>query len=132
MFPDLHLRHLSFEYPGSAGAGPRQPLHILDSTLMSILYYWLLDISLKLKMEVEVIRFKTWALSPACCCSAAKSCFTLCDPMDWSTPGHLVAHHLMEFSQVNVHCIRDTIQSSLLLPSSPFAFKLSQISGFKS
>ena len=23
MFPDLRLRHLSFEYPGSAGAGPR-------------------------------------------------------------------------------------------------------------
>ena len=24
MFPDLRLRRLSFEYPGSAGAGPRQ------------------------------------------------------------------------------------------------------------
>ena len=26
MFPDLRLRRLSFEYPGSAGAGPRQDL----------------------------------------------------------------------------------------------------------
>ena len=24
MYPDPHLRRLSFEYPGSAGAGPRQ------------------------------------------------------------------------------------------------------------
>jgi len=24
LFPDLRLRRLSFEYPGSAGAGPRQ------------------------------------------------------------------------------------------------------------
>ena len=29
MFPDLRLRHLSFEYPGSAGAGPRQCWRIL-------------------------------------------------------------------------------------------------------
>ena len=25
LFPDLRLRRLSFEYPGSAGAGPRHP-----------------------------------------------------------------------------------------------------------
>ena len=29
-----------------------------------------------------------------CCYSVAKSCLTLCDPMDYSTPGSSVLHHL--------------------------------------
>ena len=38
-----------------------------------------------------------------CCCSVAKSCPTLCDPMDCSRPGFPVLHHLLEFVQlVNV------------------------------
>ena len=32
-------------------------------------------------------------------CSVAKSCPTLCDPMDCSMPGYLVHHQLPEFSQ---------------------------------
>ena len=35
-----------------------------------------------------------------CCCSVAKSCPTLWDPMDHSTPGFPVRHHLPEFTQV--------------------------------
>ena len=31
-----------------------------------------------------------------CCCSVAKSCLTLCDPLDCSTPGFPVLHHLPE------------------------------------
>ena len=40
-----------------------------------------------------------------CCCSVAKSLLTLCDPVDCSTPGLPVPHHLPEFSQVHDHCI---------------------------
>ena len=32
----------------------------------------------------------------SCCCSVAKLCPTLCDPMDCSTPGFPVFHHLPE------------------------------------
>ena len=35
-----------------------------------------------------------------CCYSAAKSCATLCDPMDYSTLGFPVPYHLPEFAQV--------------------------------
>ena len=35
----------------------------------------------------------------ASCCSVAQSCPTLCDPMDCSTPGFPVFHHLPEFAQ---------------------------------
>ena len=36
-------------------------------------------------------------------CSVAKSCPTLCDPMDSSTPGLPVPHYPLEFAQVHVH-----------------------------
>ena len=39
------------------------------------------------------------------CCSVAKSCPTVCDPMGYSTSGFPVPHHLLEFAQVHVHCI---------------------------
>ena len=38
-----------------------------------------------------------------CCCSVAKSCLTLCDPMDYSTPGFSVLHYFLEFAQIHVH-----------------------------
>ena len=38
-----------------------------------------------------------------CCCSVAQSCPTLCDPMNCSTPGFPVLHHLPEFVQTHVH-----------------------------
>ena len=48
---------------------------------------------------------------------------TLCNPMDCSTSGFPVLHHLPEFAQSHVHWVYDAIQSShplsppLLLPS---------------
>ena len=55
---------------------------------------------------------------------------TLCDPMDCSTPGFPVLHHLLEFSQTHVHWVSDAIQPSDPLPSpSPPAFNLSQHQG---
>ena len=66
-------------------------------------------------------------LSPAwiedCYCSAAPSCLTLCNPVDCSTPGFPVLHHLLELAQTHVHQVGDAIQPShplsplLLLPS---------------
>ena len=44
------------------------------------------------------------------CCSVAQMCPTLCDPMDCSTPGFPVLHHLSEFAQIHVHWVSDTIQ----------------------
>ena len=38
-----------------------------------------------------------------CCCSVSKLCTTLRDPMDCSTPGSPVLHHLPEFAQTHVH-----------------------------
>ena len=58
------------------------------------------------------------------CCLITQSCPTLWDPMDCSTPGFPVLHHLLEFAQIHVHWVSDAIQPShlifchpLLLPS---------------
>ena len=66
-----------------------------------------------------------------CCCSSiTQSCLTLCDPVDCSTLGLTVPHHLLGFAQVHVHCISDAIQPSHpLMPSSPSALSLSQHQG---
>ena len=59
--------------------------------------------------------------------SVARLCLTLCDPMDCSTPVLPVHRQLLEFVQVRVHQISDSIQPSHPLPpSSPFTLNLSQ------
>ena len=65
------------------------------------------------------------------CCSVAKSCPTLCDPVDYSTPGFPVHHQLLELAQTHVRRVGNTIQPthSLSSPSLP-AFDLFQHQGF--
>ena len=61
------------------------------------------------------------------CCSVTQSYLTLWDPMDCSTPGFPVLHHLLESAQTHVHRVSDAIQPShpQSSPSLP-AFNLSQ------
>ena len=44
--------------------------------------------------------------------SVAQSCLTLCDPMNRSTPGLPIHHHLPEFTQIHVYRVSDAIQPS--------------------
>ena len=62
--------------------------------------------------------------------SVTQSCQNLCDPMNRSTPGLPIRHHLPEFTQTHVHWVNDASQPShpLLSPSPP-AFSLSQPQG---
>ena len=73
------------------------------------------------------ILYLTWL----CCCAVAQSCLTLCDPMDGSTPGFPVLHHLPELAQPCVHWVGDAIPPSHPLSSpSPPALNLSSIRVF--
>ena len=62
--------------------------------------------------------------------SLAQSCPTLCNPIDCSTPGFPVFHHLWKFAQTHVLWVGDAIQPShpMSYPSPP-AFHLSQHQG---
>ena len=72
---------------------------------------------------------RVYVFSP-CCCSVAKSCPTLCDPIDHSMPGFPILHYLLEFLKTRVHSVGGTNQPShLLSPSSPPALNFSQHQG---
>ena len=64
-----------------------------------------------------------------CCCSVAKSCSKLRDPMDCSTPDSSVLHCPPEFAQIRVCWISDAIQPShpLLSSASPIPNSLRPI-----
>ena len=81
---------------------------------------------------INFSKFTLWSMffEQTCCCSVTKSCPTLCDPMNCSTPVFPSIHYALEFSQTNVHLVSDAIQlSHPLLPSFPLALNLSQHQG---
>ena len=62
--------------------------------------------------------------------SLAQTYLTVCDPMDFSTPGFPDHHQLLELTQTCVHRVGDAIQPSHPLSSlSPPALNLSQHQG---
>jgi len=61
-----------------------------------------------------------------CCCSVAKSCLTLCDRMDCSTPGSPVFHYFPESAHIHVHWVSDAIQPSHPLLPLSLVLNLSQ------
>ena len=68
--------------------------------------FWDLELKPGVKTEVE----NGWSTNKVCglvqgicCCSVTKSCPTLCNLMDCSTPGFPVLHYCPEFSQTFVH-----------------------------
>ena len=81
----------------------------------------------------QVIRAASVRLSRilcVCCCSIAKLCWTVCDPMEYSIPGFLVLQYLQELAQTHGHRVGHAIQQSHpLLSTSPPAFNLSQHQG---
>ena len=69
-----------------------------------------------------IYREPSWhAFSSVQFSSVARSCLTLCNPINRSMPGFLVHHQLPEFTQTHVHRVGDAIQPShpLLSPSPP-------------
>ena len=61
---------------------------------------------------IQLNHFDPWTH----CCSVTKSCPTLCEPMDCSTPGFPVLHYLPELAQTHVHWVSDAN-----LPSHPLS-----------
>ena len=83
-----------------------------------ILYYWATRAAPRLTL-----------VTCPYCCSAAQSCWTLCNPMDCSTSGFPVLHCLPEFAHTHVHWVSDAIQASFVTPFSS-CLRSSSSSGF--
>ena len=57
--------------------------------------------------------FDPWVRKIPCnCFSVTKSCLTLCDSMDWNTPGFPALHYILELAQIHIHWVGDAIQLS--------------------
>ena len=83
----------------------------IQSSLTTTLALW----SLFLWVCFEIMSLLWEFVSFCCtthCCSVTKSCLTLWDPMDCSTPGSPVLHYLQEFVQTHVHWVGVAIQWS--------------------
>ena len=60
----------------------------------------------------EILSYFNFILDAQCISSVQFSCSVvskLCDPMNCSTPGLTVYHHLLEFTQTHVHRVGDAI-----------------------
>ena len=55
------------------------------------------------------VAWRKTRLKVGSCCSVTQLCLTLCDPMDWSTPGFPVHHQLLELAKL--------MSSELVMPS---------------
>ena len=96
--------------------------------LFHLLPQWLVLSFYQFEWSVETFMSLYSSLFPFS--SVTQLCATLCDPMDFSTPGLPVHHQLPEFTETHVHWVGDAIQPSHPLSSpSPPAFNLSQHSG---
>ena len=76
--------------------------------------------SISVKPSTKLHIFRCWLI--------AQSCLTLCSPINYSTPGFPLLHHVPELAEAHVHWVSNTIQPShppLSLPSLP-AFNVSQ------
>ena len=87
-----------------------------------------LMLTMKLQYFGHLIPLTCTLKNDCCCCSVAELCPTLCDPMDCSTPGLFVLHHLLVCSN---SCLlsrwyHPTISSSVVPSASLPAFNLSQ------
>ena len=80
-----------------------------DTTLMVESEEELKSLLIKVKEESEKVGLKLRSVQFS---SVGQLCPTLCDPMNHSTPGLPVHHHLPEFTQAHVHRVRDAIQPS--------------------
>ena len=56
------------------------------------------------------------------CSSVAQLCPTLCNAMDYSTPGFPIHHQLLKPAQIHIHRIGDAIQPSHLCKQRQFYF----------
>ena len=65
--------------------------------------YWLREGLRKLEGMMELFCILIFCY----CCLVAQSRLTFCDPMDCSTPGSSVLHHLPEFTQIHMNWVRD-------------------------
>ena len=78
------------------------------------MFYYCLEAIIKL-LSLSV--FINACVYVSICFSVTQSCLSLCNPMNCSTLGFPLLHHLPELAQTHVHWVSDVIQPSYPLSS---------------
>ena len=99
----------------------RETWQVCVCVWLHLTLYDAIDCSLTGFSVMEFSRQEYWSGSVSQFSSVTQSCPTLCDLMNHSTPGLPVHHQLPEFTQTQVHRVRDAIHPShpWLSPSPP-------------
>ena len=120
IFLKISIIHKKSQTPNTICLLPSQGVHSVN-----IINQWILPRLFVPKLLIQSQTVFAYQFS-----SVAQEYLTLCDPMDYSTPGFPVHHQLLELTQTHVHWVSDAIQPSHPLSSpSPPAFNLSQHQG---
>ena len=77
-------------------------------------HIWMMTCEPRSESGNELDTQRAW-VGIRCCCSAAQSCPTFCDPMDFSTPGFPIHHQLLGLTQTHVHWVSDAISNHLII-----------------
>ena len=75
---------------------------IKNNAFESVLMRWM-KMGPITQSEVSQEKKHQFSVSSVQFSSVAQSCLTLCDPMNSSTPGLPIHHHLAEFTQTQIH-----------------------------
>ena len=81
-------------------------LFVEDFSLWSNTSLFLSMFNMNLNVYSPVFKYR---IICRCCCSVAKSCLSLYNPMDCSMPISSVLHYLPKFAQIHVHWVSDAI-----------------------
>ena len=84
----------------------------IPNTVSLIVTFGLIKTQMQKRLQLPDITFLRVLICYSC--SVAQSCPILYDPMDCSTPGLPVPHHLPKSARVHVHCIGDAISCRIL------------------
>ena len=106
------------------------PLPSPSGAIVVLIYSFLSTDKLKLILVNIFWRSVFFKCKMTYCSSVTKLFPTLCNTINYNTPGFPVLHYLLEFAQSHVNCVGDAIQPShpLLTSSSP-ALNLTQHQG---
>jgi len=101
----------------SQESSPTPQSKSINSLVLSLLHSAAIHGVTKSRAQLSDWTELNW-FRPCCCCSVAKLCPALCNPMDFSMLGSPVLHYLAELAQIHVHWVSDAIRP----PSSVVSF----------
>ena len=105
----VHVVIFFFQFQLFHFSTPKIPLDYFLIISISLWIFYLVDIFFTLNSLDTTSLTSLNILIIICCCWVSKLYPTVCNSMDYSTPGFPVLHYLWEFAQIHVHSVGDAV-----------------------